>query len=353
MSEKVYFTAEKFELKTEQLKDGSESIILEGVAMPLNKMSRNKVFYRPESVQKACETMKGAAFLFNHNTDISLGHVEDSSIDNDKMMYRANLDPEETKYVNKIKRQDIRHVSVGCMVNNVEFNEDGSVICDVEEFVELSLVPIPGFAGATAQIRNCVETTPLLLAEKFGNEEMVKKLKEAEAEDEGEEEPESEEEEKTESLDEEDENEEEEKDDEKDDETEEKTEADEPEEESEETDDEKEESTEEEDPKEIMNQINSKLEDLYSKFDEVNNRLAIVESNIDAINDSEESTEPAETEEPEIEPDTSEKFRNEKVIIRSNEDQKKKEETLDLKEKKSKNKKVIDLDLVRLKNISY
>ena len=246
MSEKIYFNTEGFELKNEKLSDGSESIILEGVAMPLNKMSRNKVVYRSESIKKAYKTMEGAAFLFNHNTNISLGHVEDVQLDEGEevMKYRANMDPHETEFVNKVKRQDIRHVSVGCLIDNVEYDEEaGIATCDVEEFVELSLVPVPGFKDATANINGeFLEATPLLLAEKFGNKEMIKKLKEKkELEDKD----------------------------------------------KEETKEETKEEAEDDSIEEKVSVISARVEELFSKFDEVVNRLSIIEANMDAMNDSE------------------------------------------------------------------
>lgn len=359
MSEKIYFNAEGFNLKTEKLEDGSQSVILEGVAMPLNKMSRNKVFYRPESVKKAYSTMKGAAFLFNHNTDISLGHVEDVGLDEkaEVMTYRANMDPSEEKFVNKVKRQDIRHVSVGCLVSNVDWDEESmTATCDIDEFVELSLVPVPGFKDATANINGeFLEATPLLLAEKLGNKEMIEKMKAAaekkkEADDEDDSDKSDEEESDDEDPedegckkkkkgsqklekkegDDEDKDKSDEEDDSEDDSEEaddedpedkekknsiEKKEADD-EDDSDDSDDsdeaedddedkDKEESAkakseedlkkeaegEEESVEEKLSTAISRIEELFAKVDEMTNRLSILEANMDALNDSEEDAE--------------------------------------------------------------
>lgn len=305
MSEKIYFNTEGFELKNEKLSDGSESIILEGVAMPLNKMSRNKVVYRSESIKKAYKTMEGAAFLFNHNTNISLGHVEDVQLDEGEevMKYRANMDPHETEFVNKVKRQDIRHVSVGCLIDNVEYDEEaGIATCDVEEFVELSLVPVPGFKDATANINGeFLEATPLLLAEKFGNKEMIKKLKEKkELEDKDKEETKEE--------------------------------------------------AEDDSIEEKVSVISARVEELFSKFDEVVNRLSIIEANMDAMNDSEE-----EIQKKELSPDTEENFKDDKITIKSKENIVAKEKALfgEKSKKIKEGKKLVDMSAVRMKNLSY
>jgi HK97 family phage prohead protease len=154
-------------------------IKVSGTAIPYGKLSRNGVRYRDESVRKAAPTLNGVSFLFNHNTDRPIGHVESQISEEDGIHYAADLDPGEEDIVRKVGRGDIRHASIGAIVANPVFNEDGTVEVDIDEFVELSLVPVPGFKDATAvrESFGVSELTPLMLAEKFGNEDFVNKMK--------------------------------------------------------------------------------------------------------------------------------------------------------------------------------
>jgi len=177
----LLYDTEAFNFEKAKDKDkDEEKIIISGQAMPIGKKSRNGVNYRPESVKKAVKTLEKAPFLFNHNTDISLGHITEADSNEKGIEYKADIDPEEKNYLRKVERGDIRHVSVGAMVSNPEFDEEtGEVTVDVDEFVELSAVPVPGFKDTSSQVNNKIESKSgaLYLAETFGNEEMKEKLK--------------------------------------------------------------------------------------------------------------------------------------------------------------------------------
>jgi len=177
----LLYDTEAFNFEKVKDKDkDEEKIIISGQAMPIGKKSRNGVNYRPESVKKAVKTLEKAPFLFNHNTDISLGHITEADSNEKGIEYKADIDPEEKNYLRKVERGDIRHVSVGAMVSNPEFDEEtGEVTVDVDEFVELSAVPVPGFKDTSSQVNNKIESKSgaLYLAETFGNEEMKEKLK--------------------------------------------------------------------------------------------------------------------------------------------------------------------------------
>ncbi len=175
---KLYNT-ETFELQEKKGK-GENKFILKGNAMPLGETSRNGVYYRPESVKKNYNSLKGNSFLFAHQQNEVghvLGHVTDVGITDSHVTYEVDVDPEEKDFIRKSKRGDINHVSVGVMINpdTVEIDEDnGTAYVDVDEFAELSSAPVPGYKNTSASLGQQV----MALAEKMGDEEKVKKLKE-------------------------------------------------------------------------------------------------------------------------------------------------------------------------------
>ncbi|MGV9141392.1 MAG: hypothetical protein ACOC1X_00480 [Promethearchaeota archaeon] len=192
MVENKIYNTETFSLEKSQDKKG---YILKGNAMPLGETSRNGVYYRPESVKKAYKSLEGNSFLFSHQQDQVnhvLGHVTKSGLSDSHVTYEVDIDPEEKDFIRKSERGDIKHVSVGAIINpeTVEIDEDkGIAYVDVEEFAELSSAPVPGYKNTSAKLN-----TVMAIAEKFGNEDQVKKLKQKtqETEDEkpSEEEPE-------------------------------------------------------------------------------------------------------------------------------------------------------------------
>lgn len=170
---------ESFTVK-EKAFEGETSYILEGLALPYNQFSRNGVLYRQESIEKKYETLKGRPLLFNHKMeDLPIGRVEDVYLKEDGMYYKAELDAEEARIANKMKRDYLNKVSIQCTYENPVYKEDGTVELDVGEFLELSVVTVPGFADTTAVM---VEK---LKSQKMAKEEKQKKEQEqAQAEEE-------------------------------------------------------------------------------------------------------------------------------------------------------------------------
>lgn len=373
-------TAE-FKFEKVEDKDGKEEVIISGNAMPLGAMSRNKVKYRDKSVKKNYKTLEGVAFLNGHDPTQSLGHVQEVGINETHITYKANVDPEEKNYIRKVERKDIRHVSVGCMVDKVEFMEDGSVECDVVEFVELSAVTVAGFQNTSAEKEGLHNLT--ILTEAFGNEEQIEKLKgkykdkdkEKEADDkdkDDDEEADDDDKDKEKEADDEDDDDKEKEGDDSDDKDKEKEGDDEDDDEEETDDDDEDDSEEDTDPKnpdkkeqegeeetieEKVSKLITRQEELFSKFDEVINRLSIIESNVDALNDSEEDTE---TEEPgkeeDLTPNTEEKFEdNKNHAPKTKEETKAKEKALFGENSKKLNgeQDSVDMNQVRMDNLSY
>ena len=166
------------EMQFEKKGEGKEAtIMISGNAQPLNEDSRNGVRYRPDSVKKAAKSLQGVAFLFNHDSARSLGHVTKSGLTDSHLTYSADVDPEEKEYIRKVERGDIKFVSVGCMVENVQFNEEDNIYeCDVKEYVELSAVTVPGFSNTSAE-KEGLESA-MFLANALGDKKVLQSLKE-------------------------------------------------------------------------------------------------------------------------------------------------------------------------------
>lgn len=436
----ILFHTEKFNFEKAKNDEGKDTVIISGDAQPLDDDSRNGVRYRPDSVKKAAHTLKGVAFLFNHDSSRSLGHVVDSGLSKTHLTYTADVDPEEKEYIRKVERKDIKHVSVGCMVENVEFDEEENIyICDVKEYVELSAVTIPGFSNTSAN-----KESAIFLANELGDKNALEKLKaavkksedteeipeekvdkvaekvmsgkmkvgdnieDAEAEtpeeetpseesieanddeddedsdddEEDEEEKEGDDEDDSEEGSDDDEDEDETDDDDSDDDEEETKDDD--EDDSEESDDEDDEDEEEsgeaaaekkmkelqkkadeeaeaedETTEEKVAKMSTQMKEVFSKCEDLENRVAIAEANIDAMNDGEEDAE-AETpdeKKKDLNPDESEEFKdNHKEQTRTKENLSAKEKALLGKETKKvsdENRKIIKTNDVLLKNKSY
>lgn len=398
------FSFEK--IKTEG-EDGKETIILSGNAQPLKEDSRNGVRYREASVKKAFKSLANVAFLFNHNTERSIGHTTESGLTETHVTYKVDMDPEEKDLIRKVERQDIKHVSVGCMVENIEWNEEENIyICDVKEYAELSLVPVPGFSNTSVNKEGAI-----YLANALGNTEALEKLKtesknseektkeadeqkpdsessEGAAEEGNEESDESKEEPKSEANDDDEDEKDKDKDEEDDDsdddnedngkegdkdsddsdDSKEGDDEDDKDKDEADDDDDKEESLkkkeikedagtsddEERTAEERISDLESKNQELESKLEEFDNRLAIAESKVDAMNDNDENLDNDDENSEELMPDTSENFKDEKPSVRTKAELNAKEKTLfgENTKKVNESKEVVDMNELRLKNMS-
>ena len=398
------------ELNFEKVKNeeaGTDTVIISGNAQPLNEDSRNGVRYRADSVKKAYKSLMSCPFLFSHDATRSLGHIIEVGLNDTHITYRADVDPEEKDYIRKVERGDIRHVSVGCMVENVEWSEEENMyICDVKEYVELSAVTTPGFANTSATKEGAI-----FLANALGDTEVLEKLKnaaeekkEGDDEDEDEEKKEDAEEEtpendaeseepKTEESEEEhdstdpDEEPEESTEDaevedpEKPEETEEDVDEENPEDEGAESEEDTEEETPEENPEEtseslekqeegevtteeMVKTLNARVEELFSMNEELNNKVSALESKIESLEEKIDSQENLSEGTEEIEMAKDEGFTDPKAEVMEKlskegdakkileEAEKKKSELLD-QSNASKKTEVINTKDVRMKNVSY
>lgn len=173
----VNFSVESFQIeKTTPAKEKKEGITLTGFALPFDTTSRNGFAYRKESIIKTAKSMEGRPMFFNHNVEsVPIGKVEKINVTDKGMEYVARLNPvtqEGKDVVNAIKNGLIENVSIQCMYENAKLNEKTNTFeVDVQEFLELSVVTIPGFAETTAMAHEKLKTSYKLKEQAVEDEE--------------------------------------------------------------------------------------------------------------------------------------------------------------------------------------
>lgn len=141
---KVLIHSEDFRVDEQR----GKGVTISGMALPFGKTSRNGISYNTDSVRGIHETLKGKPILYNHDpATLPKGHTTEIWLDDDGMYYRGDIDPDEKDLIRKIKRGDINNVSIQAIVRPSEDGEDGDVW--VQEFLELSIVSVPGFQEAS------------------------------------------------------------------------------------------------------------------------------------------------------------------------------------------------------------
>ncbi len=147
----VRIQTESFEITKEE----ENGVTMKGLALPFGKESRNGVQYDADSVKDTAETLIGRPLLWNHNDgELPVGHITNVELKDEGLYYEANLDPNEEKLITKLKRGDIRNVSIGVEVDEEKF-EDNVVF--VTDFYELSVCSIPGFPQTNLTIEKLIE----------------------------------------------------------------------------------------------------------------------------------------------------------------------------------------------------
>lgn len=153
---------------TEQIDphSGKGQFILQGLILPFGKISRNNVLYNKESIEQTHKQLVGRPVMYNHKVDDLLypvGHFIDSSLKEDGWHYRADIDPEEKDLIRKLKRQDLRHVSIqviGGKVVERQQEDTGEMFTEawISDVIEGSIVPAPGFLDTTAAFAEAIGT---------------------------------------------------------------------------------------------------------------------------------------------------------------------------------------------------
>lgn len=173
-----YVSVESFKVSKES--DGS--VKLSGLALPIDKVSRNKFSYIPESLEKTFKTLSNVPVCFNHNENIVIGHNVAASYDKvTGITYAAEINKKainkETSvpFAESIAAGDLKNVSIQCIYDETKsfIDEQGTTHAWVAEFVEMSIVTIPGFGDTT------IAVTESLKKSKTGEKMKESKTKEA------------------------------------------------------------------------------------------------------------------------------------------------------------------------------
>ena len=143
----------------------SDSVIIQGLLLPKDKVSRNNVLYDWESIKDIHEKLVGKPVMYNHLTETAdrpIGHYVDSWLkeqDDEEgpagWYYKANLD-KNNDYTKSVLRGDLRNVSIQVTANasKQEDDENGNVYTRayIGSILEASLVPCPGYEETTIEV---------------------------------------------------------------------------------------------------------------------------------------------------------------------------------------------------------
>jgi len=178
----------------------SSEAIITGLALPFNKISRNGFKYLSESIKENYSTIIGKPVLFNHDPNRVIGHVTEAKIGKTGMEYKMDIDPEEKDIVRKLKRKDLSNVSIQCIYDDDKsfVTEEGVTNAYINEFLELSVVTLPGFGDTTAQVSESFKVKDKKINKGENMSEDKKVAAKEEAEQKPEPKPEDKKEEKTE-----------------------------------------------------------------------------------------------------------------------------------------------------------
>ncbi len=152
--------------KTVTEENKESRIILEGRLITADSPTRNGVAYTLSSLARFVkifnENKMTIPFLDSHD-DSSIrekppfGHVFELFIKDNDIMYRADIDPSEEMFLRKVRRGDIKEVSLQAIVNQIDEQEalgdnEEYIIANVAELLEVSGVLIPGARNTTMQL---------------------------------------------------------------------------------------------------------------------------------------------------------------------------------------------------------
>ncbi len=132
-----------------------KDVKITGVAIIADKPTRNNVVYTLHSLNATHKSLIGKPILNGHDDKSyknCIGHVTNAWMEDNTLMYEASIDPAEEDLIRKIKRGDIPGVSIQVVVDEVDetiIDGEQVIVANVKEFLELSIVLIPGERDST------------------------------------------------------------------------------------------------------------------------------------------------------------------------------------------------------------
>jgi len=165
----LHWTTKIVEHVTQEARNkGAKKMMISGVAISAST-SRNGITYEGEELGKAAASLKGRPLMKDHSGSVRdiVGRVKTSVWNSmtQSIEFSASVLDEEIQEMLRDGR--ITDVSIGAKVDDLRENEDGTVSAIGIEFLELSLVAVPGIVdqGITG-IDEAVKKS-LLLKEKL------------------------------------------------------------------------------------------------------------------------------------------------------------------------------------------
>jgi len=149
---KLNFVVPIVELLQQKDDDKLDDVMrIEGVAIE-ETTSRNNVTYKVDELERAAGTLIGAPLLKDHNNSVDgiVGKVTEAYMDGKQLKFKAMVMDDDMK--EKIRNGLIKNVSVGSKLKELQKVVEDEVTKFVArgiEFLELSLVAVPGVKGAT------------------------------------------------------------------------------------------------------------------------------------------------------------------------------------------------------------
>jgi hypothetical protein len=142
-----------------------KTVIIEGLLLPKDKVSRNGVLYDWESIKSKHKELVGCPILFNHIHDTnqaSFGKVTESWLKETEdadgpagWYYKAQLDPE-SEYTKQVLKGFLSKVSIQLMasraIEEMDSNGNSYQRAFIADPLEMSLVNIPGFKDTTIEV---------------------------------------------------------------------------------------------------------------------------------------------------------------------------------------------------------
>jgi len=197
--ENIIFVNRPVKLETVSAESGKETkTFITGVAID-EGTSRNKVYYSADVLEKATASLIGKPLLRDHNwEDVKsiIGKVTHAEFVEGEVIFRAEVDSAETDIIRKMEKGYVSSVSVGSLIDEDPFVDEQNIVHpSFIEFVELSVVTVPGVKNATIsqvihekfslkrdeEVCDMGEKTPDVDALKAENDRLKGKLSEIEA----------------------------------------------------------------------------------------------------------------------------------------------------------------------------
>ena len=157
--------------------NGDDRFILSGLMLPFGKISRNNVLYNRESVIEKHKQLQGRPVMYNHQVEgdnLPKGHFIETTILEKPApgwdftvpgwYYKADIDPEERNLIRKLKRGDLKNVSIqllgGKVMEKIDAEGKRYIEAHVQDVIEGSIVVAPGFLDTTAKFAESLGIEP-------------------------------------------------------------------------------------------------------------------------------------------------------------------------------------------------